>query len=98
MNNLNETKTCCVFVRNKQGRPDEFEAIPYEVHGVSLGIVKSVLDFSLDDFKVRKQDALRLRIATALLAFNIHLIGYNDGYASFEMKPVDMKDISSELR
>lgn len=97
MNKLNEPKTCCVFVLNQWNRTDEFQAIPYEAHGVSLGIVKAVLDFSLEDFKVRKQDALRLRIATALLAFNIHLIGYDDKYAEFEMKPVNMKDISSEV-
>jgi len=96
MNKLNETKTCCVFVLNQWNKTDEFQAIPYEAHGVSMGIVKAVLDFSLDDFKARDQDALRMRLATALMAFNIHLIGYTDRYASFESNPVDMKDISKE--
>ena len=91
MNRLNETKTCCVFVLNKQGKENEFEAIPYEVHGVSLGIVKSILDFGLDDFRAIEQEALRLRIATTLMAFNIHLIGYDDSRSTFDMKPVEMK-------
>lgn len=96
MNRLNETKTCCVFVLNKQGKENEFEAIPYEVHGVSLGIVKTVLDFGLEDFKALESEALRLRVATVLTAFNIHLIGYNDGHATFEIKPVEMKDGSND--
>ena len=90
MNKLNETKTCCVYVLNKQNKVDEFEAIPYEVHGISIEVVKAVLDFGLEDFRALTEEAWRLRIATTLMAFNIHLIGYDDGHATFEIKPVEM--------